>query len=195
QIDYLPRGMLPNENSESIISIANALLPYFENVVAIRDWHPADHKNFAANHLWRKPGQIMNIDGKQQKLRPIHCVQNTFGAEYPMELETNKIKAIFNKGIHANYDRFSCFFDEDRSRSTGLREYLEERSLKNLFLIGLGNSDMLINSVLDAIELDFYPQIVHDGWKDLIFDENSKRYDFLKSKGANIFESGFILSK
>ena len=67
----------------------------FELVVSVRDWHPANHLSFAANHLWRNPEQIIDIEGVSQLLWPMHCVQNSFGAELAIGLKEEKIHRHF----------------------------------------------------------------------------------------------------
>ena len=77
QIDFCPGGALEVKEGDQVIPIANALMEHFDLVVATQDWHPADHGSFAANHPWRRPGQVIDLHGLQQVLWPIHCVQDS----------------------------------------------------------------------------------------------------------------------
>ncbi len=87
QIDFLDGGALEVENSMGVIPVANVLQEKFDCIVATKDWHPADHMSFAANHPWRKPFQTIKIEGFDQILWPMHCVQGTLGSEFPKNFE------------------------------------------------------------------------------------------------------------
>ena len=50
QNDFMPFGALPVTDGDAVVTIANALMPRFEFVVATQDCHPADHGSFASNH-------------------------------------------------------------------------------------------------------------------------------------------------
>src|SRR2546430_10714090 len=94
QNDFLPGGALPVPIDEEIVSLANDLQKRFELVVATQDWHPPDHGSFAANHPGKKPGDRIMLDGIEQILWPVHCVQNTTGAEFASGLETERFARI-----------------------------------------------------------------------------------------------------
>ena len=98
QNDFCPLGALPVSEGDQVIPIANQLMDHFDLVVATQDWHPGNHGSFAANHPWRKPGQVIELNGLSQILWPIHCVQNSFGAEFVSTLHTEKINEVFVKG-------------------------------------------------------------------------------------------------
>ena len=56
QNDFLPEGSLAVTDGDSIIPKVNALMKYFDFVVATQDWHPIDHESFASRHPDKKPG-------------------------------------------------------------------------------------------------------------------------------------------
>ncbi|HKQ13282.1 MAG TPA: DUF2235 domain-containing protein, partial [Steroidobacteraceae bacterium] len=45
------------------IPVAKRLLPRFDTVVATQDWHPRDHRSFAANHPGKQPGDRVFLFG------------------------------------------------------------------------------------------------------------------------------------
>ena len=124
QNDFCRNGALEVPDANAVIALTNALMPKFDLVVATQDWHPADHGSFAANHPWRKPGQLIELDGLSQILWPIHCVQNTYGAEFVKELDITKFHKVFRKGTDVNIDSYSGFFDNGHRKATGLGDYL-----------------------------------------------------------------------
>ena len=99
QNDFLPGGALPVPRGDEVIPLANELQQRFALVLATQDWHPADHGSFAPNHSGKKPGDRIILDGIEQILWPVHCVQDTHGAEFAPSFDTSRIARIFHKGI------------------------------------------------------------------------------------------------
>lgn len=163
QIDFCPGGALEVENGHRVIPVANRLARQFDLVVATKDWHPANHGSFAANHPWRKPGQVIELNGLEQILWPMHCVQHTFGAEFATGLETDPIREIFYKGTDPQIDSYSGFFDNGKRRATGLGDYLQEKDVKEVYLVGLAQDYCIKYTALDATELGFVTYLVTDG--------------------------------
>ena len=54
QNDFLPGGALAVPAGDKVIPVINLLQPLFPIVVATQDWHPANHRSFAANHPGRR---------------------------------------------------------------------------------------------------------------------------------------------
>jgi nicotinamidase/pyrazinamidase len=100
QNDFLPTGALPVPDGDAVIPLANRLMPMYELVVASQDWHPANHGSFAANHPGTYPGQTITLAGLPQILWPVHCVQNTPGADFAPTLIRQKIAHITRKGTN-----------------------------------------------------------------------------------------------
>src|ERR1041385_7292353 len=91
QHDFCPGGALAVARGDETIGVANRLLQYFSTIVATKDWHPANHQSFAAQHPGRKPGDMIELNGLPQVLWPPHCVQGTHGAELHNGLEHAKL--------------------------------------------------------------------------------------------------------
>ena len=66
QNDFLPGGALAVPDGDRVVPVANALMPRFDCVVATKDWHPADHGSFAANHEGRSVGEVIHLEGLPQ---------------------------------------------------------------------------------------------------------------------------------
>jgi nicotinamidase/pyrazinamidase len=163
QNDFLPGGALPVPHGDEVIPIANDLQSRFELVVATQDWHPPDHGSFAPNHPGKKPGDRIMLDGIKQILWPVHCVQNTRGAEFAGEFDTSRLHHIFHKGIDPKIDSYSTFFDNARRRHTGLAHYLEKRGVRDIYLMGLALDYCVKYSTLDARQLGFNTHVIIDG--------------------------------
>ena len=163
QNDFLPGGALAVPHGDEVVPLADRLQQRFDLVVATKDWHPSDHGSFAANHPGKKPGDRIILDGIEQILWPVHCVQNTHGAEFAPSFDTSRIAHIFHKGTERNIDSYSTFFDNAHRRHTGLAHYLEKRGIKNIYLMGLALDYCVKYSTLDARHLGLNTYVIVDG--------------------------------
>ncbi len=191
QNDFLPDGALAVPHGDEVVPLANELQPHFELVVATHDWHPADHGSFAANHPGKKPGDRIMLNGIEQILWPVHCVQNTPGAEFAASFDTKRIRRVFQKGTDPKIDSYSAFFDNAHRRSTGLGEYLKERSITDIYLVGLALDYCVKYSVLDAQQLGFNAHVIVDACRGIALDPGDldRALDEMKRSGETLLES------
>ena len=191
QNDFCPGGALAVEEGDQVIPVANQLIPKFELVVATQDWHPANHGSFAANHPWRKPGQVIDLHGLQQVLWPIHCVQESFGAEFAPKLEKEGIDTVFVKGTDPEIDSYSGFFDNGHRKATGMGDYLKAQNVEEVFILGLATDYCVKFTALDAVELGFKTNVVIDGCRGVNLNPGDvdKAVAELQEKGVKIVES------
>jgi nicotinamidase/pyrazinamidase len=160
QNDFCPGGRLPVPKGDEVVPAINLLQPRFDLVVATQDWHPANHGSFAANHPGRKPGEQIELAGLVQILWPVHCVQNTPGAELHAGLDRARIAQVFRKGTDPKVDSYSGFFDNGRRASTGLGEYLREQGVTAVYVCGLATDYCVKHTALDAVSLGFQTHLV-----------------------------------
>jgi nicotinamidase/pyrazinamidase len=191
QNDFLPGGALPVPHGDEVIQLANELQRKFELVLATKDWHPPNHGSFAANHPGKKPGDRIILDGIEQILWPVHCVQNTHGAEFASSFDTGRIAHVFHKGIDPKIDSYSTFFDNAHRRHTGLAHYLEKRGIKNIYLMGLALDYCVKYSALDARQLGFNTHVVLDGCRgiELTPGDIDSAIEEMKRVGAVLLKS------
>src|SRR5262245_24609140 len=191
QNDFLPGGALPVPHGDEVIPLANELQRHFRLVVATKDWHPPDHGSFAANHKGKRPGDRIILDGIEQILWPVHCVQNTRGAEFAPLFATTRIHHIFHKGPERNIDSYSTFFDNAHRRHTGLAHYLEERSIKDIYLLGLALDYCVKYSALDARQLGLNTHVILDGCRGIELEHGdiSRALEEMKRDGTAILKS------
>ena len=178
-------------HGDEIIALANKLQRKFELVLATKDWHPPDHGSFAANHPGKKPGDRIMLDGIEQILWPVHCVQNTYGAEFAPAFDTSRIAHVFHKGVERNIDSYSTFFDNAHRRETGLADYLKKRSVKNIYLMGLALDYCVKYSVLDARHLGLNTRVILDGCRGIELEHGDidRALDEMIQAGATILKS------
>ena len=163
QNDFIPGGALEVPRGDEVIPVANRVQKRFDLVVATQDWHPANHGSFAANHPGKKPGDVIELSGLEQILWPVHCVQNTTGAEFAPELDTGNIKKVFQKGTDPAIDSYSGFYDNGYRKATGLGDFLKAQGVSDVYVMGLATDYCVKFSALDAVKLDFNTFLIEDG--------------------------------
>ena len=194
QNDFCPGGALAVEEGNLLIPIANALMPRFDLVLATQDWHPATHGSFAANHPWRKPGQVIDLHGLSQVLWPIHCVQESFGAEFVPTLNTAGIHKVFVKGTDPEIDSYSGFFDNGHRKATGLGDYLKAQGVDELYVMGIATDYCVKFTVLDALELGFKVNLIQDACRGVNLQAGDVEQALLdmQSAGANLISASSV---
>jgi len=191
QNDFLPGGALAVPRGDEVLPLANELQRRFDLVVATQDWHPPDHGSFAANHPGKTPGDRVMLDGIEQILWPVHCVQETHGAEFAASFDTSRITHVFHKGTDPQIDSYSTFFDNAHRRETGLADYLKERSIRNIYLMGLALDYCVKYSTLDARQLGFNAHVFLDGCRGIGLEPGDidRTLDEMKRAGAVLLQS------
>lgn len=196
QYDFLPGGALAVPHGDETLSVAGRLAPRFEAVVATQDWHPPEHESFAANHPGAAPGQTIDLDGIQQVLWPAHCVQGTRGAELHDSIDQGKLAAVFRKGTDRRIDSYSGFFDDGRRKATGLGDWLAERGVRQLYVMGLATDYCVKATVLDALRLGLEVWVIEDGCRavELQPGDGERALREMRGFGATVIHSGAIWS-
>lgn len=188
QNDFMPGGPLPTKGADALVPVINLLIEKLPIILASKDWHLKDHVSFAANHPGRKVGDTIQVDGVDQILWPIHCVQHTKGAEFVAGLKINQIDQIFYKGVDRMVDSYSTFFDNAKARETGLAEWLQSRGVAEVGIAGVATDYCVLYSVLDALELGFGVSVYADACRaiNLHPDDGEKAFEKMRSAGAQI---------
>jgi nicotinamidase/pyrazinamidase len=163
QNDFLPGGALAVPEGDQVIPVANPLIDQFDLVVATQDWHPADHGSFAAQHPGKKVGEGIDLNGLKQVLWPVHCVQGTRGADFAEGLRSEKFAKVFCKGTDRDVDSYSGLYDNGHRRCTGLSEFLRQRGVREVFVLGLATDYCVKFTALDAAAEGFKVHLIQDG--------------------------------
>jgi nicotinamidase/pyrazinamidase len=163
QNDFVPGGALAVPEGDKVVPVANRLMKNFSLVIATQDWHPADHGSFAARYSGKKPGDMIELSGLPQILWPVHCVENTPGAEFVRALNVRGIHKIFQKGTDPRIDSYSGFFDNGHQKSTGLGGFLKESRVQDVYVMGLATDYCVKFTALDARALGFNTFLIEDG--------------------------------
>jgi nicotinamidase/pyrazinamidase len=139
-IDYqndfaAPDGALSVAGGDAIAGRINDLMRSgdYDLVVATRDWHPADHGSFT----------------EQGGTWPVHCVQETQGAQLHPELDAAAVDVIVDKGQDPGTEGYSGF------DGTGLGDLLRERGIDQVTVVGLATDYCVKNTGLEALQEGF----------------------------------------
>jgi nicotinamidase/pyrazinamidase len=130
QNDFTPGGALGVPEGHAIAERVNELAAHdrFDLVVATRDWHPEDHGSFTERGgVW-----------------PVHCVQDTAGAELFADLDMSKVDLVIDKGQDPGTEGYSAF------DGTDLESLLRERGIDRVTVVGLATDYCVRHTVLDA---------------------------------------------
>lgn len=195
QNDFVDGGSLAVPGGREVVQIANQLIPRFRWVVATQDWHPPDHKSFASQHRGLSIGDSFELDGIRQTAWPDHCIEQSSGAAFVDALNQSAINHVVRKGTDQQIDSYSGFFDNGHRRSTGLADYLREKKIEQLFVMGLATDYCIQATVIDGIAEGFRVMLVTDGCRgvELKAGDGSKAIERMVVAGASLIKSETIL--
>lgn len=195
QNDFLPGGRLSVAEGDAIIPLVNELQPQFDLVVATQDWHPAGHESFASSHAGRTQFEEIDLHGLPQVLWPDHCTQASDGAALAPALQTERIEAIFRKGMNPEIDSYSAFFDNGHRKSTGLADYLRGRGVTDVYLAGLAADYCVYFSAKDALAEGFAATIIEDATRAISAEGWGQAKADLAQHGGQLIQSTALLAK
>lgn len=193
QNDFTPGGALAVPGGNEILATVNRLQHEFDLVIATQDWHPRDHSSFASNHRDKKEFEKIEWHGQEQILWPIHCVQNSHGANFHAGLETARIETIFRKGTNNAIDSYSGFYDNAHLKSTGLAGFLNEKGANELYFCGLAAEYCVYFSILDALQEGFDSYLIEDATRALNNSDFEVAKKDILEKGGKIILSSRLL--
>jgi len=148
QNDFCPGGSLAVPNGDEVVWPLNEMIAYaLKNdwlIIASRDWHPAVTKHFKDyGGIW-----------------PIHCVQNTHGAEFHRNLLISS-DTIISKATQADEDGYSAFEGKTKD-GKNLADFLEEYKVDEIYIGGLATDYCVKASALDAVKNGFKTKLLLD---------------------------------
>jgi len=114
-------------------------------------------------------------------------VQNTKGADFPGELDTDKFDEIFVKGTRNIDDGYSAF----EATNLDLTEYLKSKKVDELFIAGLTAEYCVLSTVFDSIKNGFKTFVIKDAVEGIRQNEGDFEDAFaeMEKAGATILTS------
>ena len=169
QNDFCPGGTLAVAHGDEVVAPLNELIDEFlergDPVYKSRDWHPPQTKHFQAyGGTW-----------------PVHCVQNTQGAEFHPQLKDDPRIRVISKGL-GDTDCYSAFDETD------LAAQLRDQGVKELVVGGLATDYCVKETVLAGIKEGFKVKAVENAMRavDLQPGDGERAIQQMREAGAEI---------
>lgn len=152
QNDFCEGGSLPVAGGTGVAAaITGYLRDHAGDYTAIAgtlDWHIDPGGHFAAVPDW--------VD-----TWPVHCVADTEGAEPHPALDTGFVQAWFTKGQQAAaYSGFEGATDAPDGTRVGLRQWLAEREVEAVDVVGLTADHCVRATAQDAVRAGFATRVL-----------------------------------
>ena|SRR4029078_3987715 len=172
QNDFCPGGTLAVAHGDEVVEPLNRLIDKFLKVglpvYKTRDWHQPTTKHFQAyGGTW-----------------PVHCVQNTKGAEFHPSLRDDSRIHIISKGL-GDTDCYSGFDETD------LAQQLHNEGVEEVLVGGLATDYCVKNTVLDARKNGFQVKALEDAMKPVEVHpgDGGRAIEEMRAAGAEIVRS------
>ena len=169
QNDFCPGGALAVNAGDEVVAPLNRLITEFlsrnEPVFKSRDWHPSRTKHFKQyGGTW-----------------PVHCVQETRGAEFHPQLLNDPRIQIISKGM-GDEDQYSAF------DGTDLAARLRASNVEEVWVGGLATDYCVKNTVLDALSEGFKTRAIREAMRpvELQPGDGSRAIEEMQRAGAEI---------
>ena len=177
QNDFCPGGTLAVPRGDEVVEPLNHLIDEFLErgapVYKSRDWHPVQTKHFASyGGTW-----------------PVHCVQNTKGAEFHPALHDDPQIEVISKGL-GDKDCYSAFDETD------LASHLHEQGVEEVVVGGLATDYCVKNTVLDALRNGFKVKVLKNAMRavDLQPGDGAQAIEEMRAAGAEIVSTDYTES-
>jgi len=174
QNDFCPGGTLAVAQGDEVVEPLNQQIDEFLErgapVYKSRDWHPPTTKHFQAyGGTW-----------------PVHCVQNTKGAEFHPALRNDPRITVVSKGL-GDTDCYSAFDETD------LASQLQQQGVEELVVGGLATDYCVRNTVLDALKHGFKVKLLENATRavDLHPGDGDRAIEEMRAAGAEIISTDY----
>lgn len=174
-----PRGSLYVRHGEEVVPFVNREIERaFDggaSVVYTQDWHPPVTPHF------RKDGGIW----------PVHCVRDSWGAQFHPGLRVAESATIVRKGEDGGdgYSGFSVRDPRDGDvTSTRLESILRAWNVDTLVIAGLATDYCVAETTLDAIKLGHSATVLLEGIRavDLQPGDGDRAIERMRGAGAEV---------
>jgi nicotinamidase/pyrazinamidase len=149
QNDFCPGGSLGVAGGDEVVPVLNRYAEAFAAVgrlvVAGRDYHPS-----VTTHFSKYGGDW-----------PVHCVQETAGAEYHPDLKLPAGTLHVQKGMGNDEDAYSELQARDEA-GTLLPALLQQHDIRKLYVGGLATDYCVKATVLDGLKAGFEVVLLTD---------------------------------
>lgn len=166
QNDFCQGGALPVPGGEGVVRVINTLQMKFHRLFFTRDWHPQDHCSFSDEPAFTDQSW------------PVHCVQDSPGAEFHGNLHVPSDAIIISKGTDPATEAYSGF------QGTDLEVRLRAAGVTRVFVAGLATDYCVRATALDAVRAGFETVLVEDGCRGVNEDSTITALSEMRAAGV-----------
>jgi nicotinamidase/pyrazinamidase len=176
-----PNGALYVSGAEETLPVINGEIAKARDagatVVFTQDWHPADTPHF------EKDGGIW----------PVHCVGDTWGAEFHPFLAVENSDTKIQKGVGGE-DGYSGFTVADpktgETAPTGLDDLLKEKGIEKVVVVGLATDYCVKATAIDASNNSYETHVLAEAIRavNLEAGDGAKAIEEMAAAGAQIID-------
>lgn len=151
QNDFMDGGALPVKGSLALIPIINktiaSLLAHNALIITTQDWHTLDHSQLQPNGgLW-----------------PVHCIQNSHGAELADGLILPPETLSVFKGLDKTADGYSGFEGAELEEpNASLENILKAHNITHVYVCGVATDYCVKATALDAAKLGYQTSLINN---------------------------------
>jgi nicotinamidase/pyrazinamidase len=172
-----PRGSLYVTDGDVVVDVINREIVRAKSagglVVYTQDWHPASTPHFA------KDGGIW----------PVHCVMDTWGAEFHPELTL--VGEVVRKGATGN-DGYSGFTERHPTTAeehpTPLIDLLQDHGIERVVVAGLATDYCVKETAIDAVDIGFQTTVLSAAVRGVNLEpgDDDRAIEGIRAAGGNI---------
>jgi nicotinamidase/pyrazinamidase len=171
QNDFCPGGALGIHEGDRVIPILNKYIAAAQEhgipVFASRDWHPANHISFKERGgPW-----------------PVHCVQNTRGAEFHPDVRLPMDVQVISKAHTSDLESYSAFGD------TNLSSLLRAKGIRRLWIGGLAQDYCVLHTSMDALKQGLEVVVIVDATRAVDIRDGKRALEQIRNAGGVLEES------
>lgn len=172
-----PKGSLYVKGGEEVVPVVNREIDRARaagaTIVYTQDWHPDQTPHFE------------KYGGKW----PVHGVRDTWGAELHPDLQVVGHQVRKATGLEDGYSGFSTeYLPTHETRDTGLEQYLRERGIEKVVIVGLATDYCVKETVVDAIARGFDTTVITDAIRavDRVPGDGDRAIERMGDAGARV---------
>jgi nicotinamidase/pyrazinamidase len=179
QNDFCPGGALEVPGGDEIIPIINRYIDLLKGkgaaVIASRDWHPPVTRHFKQfGGIW-----------------PAHCVQESIGAMFQVELRLPPDCLVFSKGVDPERDDYSALSARN-AEGTPLSAHLRKEGISCLYICGLATDYCVRQTTLDGLQEEFNVTVLADAVRGVDLSPGDSEHALAEMKGAGALLADFV---
>lgn len=104
------------------------------------------------------------------------------------------VQRVIRKGTDPNVDGRSAFFDDSPARPTGLEEFLRQRGVGAVYVLGLGTENSVRLTALDARWVGFEAYLIEDACRacNRQIHDLARAIEEMRHSGVSVLRSSML---